>query len=120
MHTGNGDACAAPVNKVIVTATASNCQQPTKYITSEGDGNEMPTNNRQQQTTTKSDGATTESSNTHNTIMSTSGTLGALIGLLAAALVVVVTGWIVSCMCLLTEENKQVSSKLATQAYNSN
>ncbi len=91
---------------MIVTATASNCQQPTKYTTSEGDGNEMPTNNRQQQTTTESDGATTESSISQSTFMSTSGTLGALIGLLAAALVVVVTGWIVSCVYFQKKINK--------------
>ncbi len=39
-------------------------------------------------------------------VMSTSGTLGALIGLLAAALVVVVTGWIVSCVYLQRKINK--------------
>ncbi len=38
--------------------------------------------------------------------MSTSGTLGALIGLLAAALVVVVTGWIVSCVYFQRKINK--------------
>ena len=63
---------------------------------------DMTTNNRQPPTSTEtsppSDGATTESSNTQRTVMSTSVTLGALIGLLATALVVVVTGWIVSCV----------------------
>ncbi len=39
-------------------------------------------------------------------VMSTSVTLGALIGLLAAALVVVVTGWIVSCVYLQRKINK--------------
>ena len=39
-------------------------------------------------------------------VMSTSGTLGALIGLLAAALVVVVTGWIVSCVYLRRKINR--------------
>ncbi len=53
-----------------------------------------------------SDGATTESSNTQSTVMSTSVTLGALIGLLAAALVVVVTGWIVSCVYFQRGKNK--------------
>ncbi|XP_064397485.1 uncharacterized protein LOC135344222 [Halichondria panicea] len=42
-------------------------------------------------------------------VMSTSGTLGALIGLLAAALVVVVTGWIVSCVYLQRKINRQGS-----------
>ncbi len=42
-------------------------------------------------------GATCESSITQSTVTSTV-ILGALIGLLAAALVVVVTGWIVSCV----------------------
>ncbi len=53
-----------------------------------------------------SNGPTTESSITQSTVMSTSGTLGALIGLLAAALVVVVTGWIVSCVYLQRKINK--------------
>ncbi len=53
-----------------------------------------------------SDGATTKSSITQSTVMSTSGTVGALIGLLAAALVVVVTGWIVSCVYLQRNVNK--------------
>ncbi len=39
-------------------------------------------------------------------VMSTSGTLGALIGLLAAALVVVVAGWIVSCVYFQRKINK--------------
>ncbi len=34
------------------------------------------------------------------------GTLGALIGVLAAALVVVITGWIVSCVYFRREINK--------------
>ncbi len=38
-----------------------------------------------------------------NQVITTSGTLGALIGLLAAALVVVVTGWIVSCAYFLSK-----------------
>ena len=49
---------------------------------------------------------TTNSSITQSTVMSTSGTLGALIGLLAAALVVVVTGWIVSCVYFQRKINK--------------
>ena len=53
-----------------------------------------------------SDGATTESSVTQSTVTSTSGTLGALIGLLAAALVVVVTGWIASCVYFQQKNNK--------------
>ncbi len=57
-----------------------------------------------------SQGATTESSITQGTVMSTSGTLvGALIGLLAAALVVlgaVLAGWIVSCVYLQQKINK--------------
>ncbi len=67
---------------------------------------EMTTNNRQlpisTETSQPSDGATTESSINQGIVMSTSGTyIGALIGLLAAALVtlvVVVAGWIVSCV----------------------
>ncbi len=45
---------------------------------------------------------------THGTlpVMSTSVTLGALIGLFAAALVVVVTGWIVSCVYFQRKINK--------------
>ncbi len=39
-------------------------------------------------------------------VMSTSGTLGALIGLLAAALVVVVAGWIVTCVYFQRKINK--------------
>ncbi len=39
-------------------------------------------------------------------VNATSGTLGALIGLLAAALVVVVTGWIVSCVYFQRKINK--------------
>ncbi len=58
------------------------------------------------ETSLPSDGATTESSISQSTVMSTSGTLGALIGLLAAALVVVVTGWIVSCVYLQRKINK--------------
>ncbi|XP_064397478.1 uncharacterized protein LOC135344218 isoform X2 [Halichondria panicea] len=42
-------------------------------------------------------------------VMSTSVTLGALIGVLAAALVVVVTGWIVSCVYLQRKINRQGS-----------
>ena len=56
-----------------------------------------------------SDGATTESSVTQSTVMSTSGTLGALIGLLAAALVtlvVVVAGWIMTCVYLQRKINE--------------
>ncbi len=41
-----------------------------------------------------------------NKSIATSGTLGALIGLLAAALVVVVTGWIVSCVYFQRKTNK--------------
>ncbi len=51
-------------------------------------------------------GTTCESSNTQSTVMSTSVILGALIGLLAAALVVVATGWIVSCVYFQRERNK--------------
>ncbi len=80
--TGNGDACAVPDNEVIATATAISMETPQQ-----------------------SDGATTESSITQSTVMSTSGILGALIGLLAAALVVVVTGWIVSCVYLQRKIN---------------
>ncbi len=116
------DACADLVNEVITTVettTACNCQQPTTSTpmiaectpaSTEGDGNvnEMTTSNKQPietsqptistKTSQPSNGATRESSNTQSTVMSTSGTLGILIGLLAAALVVVVTGWIVSCV----------------------
>ncbi len=56
-----------------------------------------------------SQGAITESSITQGTVMSTSGTLGALIGLLTAALVVlgaVLAGWIVSCVYLQQKINK--------------
>ncbi len=81
--TGNGDACAVPDNEVIATATAISMETP------------QPNN-----------GATCESSITQSTVMSTSGTLGALIGLLAAALVVVVTGWIVSCVYFQRKINK--------------
>ncbi len=49
---------------------------------------------------------TCESSITQSTVMSTSVILGALIGLLAAALVVVVTGWIVSCVYFQRGKNK--------------
>ncbi len=103
------DACAVPINEAITnveTPPACNCQQctpPTPTSTTgkctpagaEGDGNEMTTN------TSKP-----ESSITQRTAMSTSGTLGALIGLLAAALVVVVTGWIVSCVYFQRKINK--------------
>ncbi len=41
-----------------------------------------------------------------NKVIATSGTLGALIGVLAAALVVVVTGWIVSCVYFQRKINK--------------
>ncbi len=81
--TGNGDAYAVPDNEVIATATATS-----------------------KETSQLSDGATTESSVTQSTVMSTSGTLGALIGLLTAALVVVVTGWIVSCVYFQRGKNK--------------
>ncbi len=83
--TGNGDACAVPDNEVIATATAISMETP------------QP-----------SDGATCtcDSSITQSTVMSTSVILGALIGLLAAALVVVVTGWIVSCVYLQRKINK--------------
>ncbi len=106
------DACAVPVDEVITnveTIAGCNCQQctpptppvPTSTIgkctpaSTEGDGNEITTN------TSKP-----ESSITQSTAMSTSGTLGALIGLLAAALVVVVTGWIVSCVYFQRKINK--------------
>ncbi len=58
------------------------------------------------ETSQPSNGATTESSITQSTVMSTSGTLGALIGLLAVALVMVVTGWIVSCVYFQRKINK--------------
>ena len=58
----------------------------------------LPFTDASTETSQPSYGATTESSITQSTVMSTSGTLGALVGLLAAALVVVVTGWIVSCV----------------------
>ncbi len=118
------DACADLVNEVpttIETTPACNCQQctiPTQMIaecipaSTGGDGNvdEMTNNNTQPPTSTEtsqpSDGATTESSISQSTVMSTSVTLGALIGLLAAALVVVVTGWIVSCVYFQRKINK--------------
>ncbi len=87
-YTDNGDARAVPDNEVIDTATAISMETP------------QPNN-----------GATTESSITQSTVMSTSVILGALIGLLAAALVVVVTAWMDCVVCLLSAE---VSSKLAT------
>ncbi len=46
------------------------------------------------------------SSTTQSTVTSTSGTIGALIGLLAASLVVVVAGWIVSCVYFQQKINK--------------
>ncbi len=119
------DVCQVLDSEVIVRVTAYNCQQPTTPTPtptptstlakctptgSERDGNEMTTNNRKPTISTKtsqpSDGATTESSITQSTVMSTSVTLGALIGLLAAALVVVVTGWIVSCVYFQRNINK--------------
>ena len=117
------DACAVPVDEVITpveTPPACNCQQcttptPTSTIgkctpaSAEGDGNvnEVTTNNTiSTETSQPSDGAITECSNTQSTVMSTIGTLGALIGLLAAALVMVVTGWIVSCVYLQRKINK--------------
>ncbi|XP_064397350.1 neurotrypsin-like [Halichondria panicea] len=42
-----------------------------------------------------------------NKVIATSGTLGALIGLSAAALVVVITGWIVSCVYFQRKINKK-------------
>ena len=115
IYTGSGNACAVPDNnKLIATTTACNCQQPTTPTTKstdrDRDGNEMTTNNEQPTISTKtsqpSDGATCESSISQSTVMSTSVTLGALIGLLAAALVVVVTGWIVSCVYFQRKINK--------------
>ena len=93
------DVCPVPVNEIIVTVTAQQPTIPIPTLTStlanctptEQDGNEM---------------TTTESSITQSTVMSASGTLGALIGLLAAALVVVVAGWIVSCVYLQQKINK--------------
>ncbi len=82
--TGNGDACAVPDNEVIATATAISMETPQQ--------SDVP--------------PTTESSITQSTVMSTSVILGALIGLLAAALVVVVTGWIVSCVYFQRGKNK--------------
>ncbi len=107
------DACGVPVNKVI-TRTVCNCHQstPPTPTSTGGDGNvnETTTNNGQTtistETSQPSDGASTESSISQSTVMSISGTLGALIGLLAAALVVVVTGWIVSCVYLQRKINK--------------
>ncbi len=92
--------------------TACNFQQPTSPVTTSTGINENATTtiNRQPpistETSQPSDGASTESSITQSTVMSTSGTLGALIGLLAAALVVVVTGWIVSCVYFQRKINK--------------
>ncbi|XP_064397403.1 neurotrypsin-like isoform X3 [Halichondria panicea] len=84
--------------------------------------NEMSTSNRQPPTTTEtpqpSDGATTESSITQSTAVSTSGTLGALIGLLAAALVVVVTGWIVSCAYFQRKINKDHTHSTPVSTHN--
>ena len=118
------DASVVPVNEIITTATVCNCQQdttPTPMSTlakctptsTEGDDNdyELSTNNRQPTATTEtshpSEGATTEGSITQSTAtLSTSGILGALVGLLAAALVVVVTGWIVSCVYFQRKINK--------------
>ena len=57
-------------------------------------------------TSQPSDGAITECSISQRTVMSTSETLGALIGLLAAALVAVVTGWIMSCVYFQRKINK--------------
>ncbi|XP_064397361.1 soluble scavenger receptor cysteine-rich domain-containing protein SSC5D-like [Halichondria panicea] len=115
------DACAVPINEVTVTTTAQQPPTPTppsstltiaKSTTTsiEGDVSEVTTNDKQPSTSTKtsqpSDGITTNSSITQSTAMSTSVTLGALIGLLAASLVVVVTGWIVSCVYLQRKINK--------------
>ena len=88
--------------------TTSNTQ-PTISIESSQPTMAVPVNkvpSTTTETSQPSDGATTESSITQSTVMSTSGTLGALIGLLAAALVVVVTGWIVSCVYLQRKINK--------------
>ncbi len=71
------DACAVPVDKVITNV-------------------ETPTACNCQQCTTP----------TPRSVISTSGTLGALIGLLAVTLVMVVTGWIVSCVYLQRKINK--------------
>ena len=78
------DACAVPVTEML-----TNNGQPISSVPSQ-----------------PSDGAITESSISQSTVTSTSVTLGALIGLLAAALVVVVTGWIVSCVYLQRKINK--------------
>ncbi len=121
------DACAVPVNEVIATVetpTACNCQQPTTStpptpiptigrctpanIPGDGNGNEMSTSKQpaiSTETPQPNNGTTTESSISQSTVMSTSGTLGALIGLLAA-LVVVVTGWIVSCVYFQRKINR--------------
>ncbi len=93
------DVCPVPVNEIIVTVTGQQPTIATPILTStlanrtptEQDGNEM---------------TTTETSITQSTAMSGSGTLGALIGLLAVALVVVVTGWIGTCVYLQQKINK--------------
>ncbi len=102
------DAGAVPVNEVITptpqTSTIGKCTPANTH----SDGNEMSTSNRQPPTSAVSSQPPSDgkSSNTQSTVMSTSVTLGALIGLLAAALVVVVTGWIVSCAYFQWKINK--------------
>ncbi len=114
------DVCPVPVNEIIVTVTAYDCQQlptptptstiakctPMSTVSEQGSNvNEMTTNDKQPITVTETpqpnNGASTESS-----IKSTIVTLGALIGLLAVALVVVVTGWIGTCVYLQRKMNK--------------
>ena len=109
------DACAVSVNEIIVTVTAQQPPTPTPtpmiakciLTSTEQDGNvhKIITNNKQPITVTETpqpnNGASTESS-----IKSTIVTLGALIGLLAVALVVVVTGWIGTCVYLQRKMNK--------------
>ncbi|XP_064397940.1 scavenger receptor cysteine-rich domain superfamily protein-like [Halichondria panicea] len=112
------DACAVSVNEIIVTVTAQQPPTPTLkpmstiakcILTSteqDGNVNKIITNNKQPITVTETpqpnNGASTESS-----IKSTIVTLGALIGLLAVALVVVVTGWIGTCVYLQRKMNKK-------------
>ncbi|XP_064397907.1 deleted in malignant brain tumors 1 protein-like isoform X2 [Halichondria panicea] len=128
------DVCPVPVNEIIVTVTAYDCQQlptptptptstiakctPMSTVSEQGSNvNEMTTNDRQSMIVTETpqpnNGATTDSS-----IKNTSGTLGALIGLLAAALVVVVAGWIVSCVYFQQKINKHHTHSTSVSTNN--
>ncbi|XP_064397913.1 uncharacterized protein LOC135344604 isoform X1 [Halichondria panicea] len=107
------DVCPVPVNEIIVTVTGQQPTIATPTLTSmlanrtptEQDGNEM---------------TTTETSITQSTAMSGSGTLGALIGLLAVALVVVVTGWIGTCVYLQQKINKKCKGHTHTSSASMN